>query len=352
MSPRLRPRLYGPDGRPLGAPALLTPERSAHLALPSIGVKGVITAEVVHAATGHVRQRLTFPNTLTTAFLDRLMGGQSTMSSVFGHDAFNNNKMYLGVGTGGSDPTPAQTSLDAQVGGRTRNNGGFLSTTAAGNGWLYWYTRTTWVFTEAEANGNLTELGGFLSSSGGTMVFRQLFRDALGTPVVVTKTASDQLRIIYEFRHYLPATVSGAALTIGGVEYQVDSRPSSASQQVTWAPALTSFGAWSTNPALIRAWENPWTGGITAGWPSGASALASALTHAAYVAGSLVRETEVRWEPGVANYTNGIACVNAQPPMGGDSYVVFNITPRIPKLDTQRLLLTVQTSIAEVDVAA
>src|SRR5690606_35179901 len=137
----------------------------------AIAVEGYFTVELIHARTGLVKRRLHFRNLITDAGLDAMAGGVGISSLI----------NYLAVGTGSSEPSYTDTTLNAEV-ARTNNNGGFGDSDAVvGSGDLveYWRRIRTRVFTQAEANGNLTELGFFSAASGGTMWNRQLFRDEL-----------------------------------------------------------------------------------------------------------------------------------------------------------------------------
>src|SRR5690606_975085 len=119
----------------------------------AVVVEGYFTVELIHARTGLVKRRLHFRNLITDAGLDALAGGARIT------DLIN----YLAVGTGSSEPSYTDTTLNAEV-ARTNSNGGFGDSDArVGDGDLveYWRRIRTRVFTEAQANANLTELGFF-----------------------------------------------------------------------------------------------------------------------------------------------------------------------------------------------
>src|SRR5690606_9804975 len=68
----------------------------------AIAVEGYFTVELIHARTGLVKRRLHFRNLITNAGLDALAGGT----------AINDLVNYLAVGTGSSEPSYTDTTLN------------------------------------------------------------------------------------------------------------------------------------------------------------------------------------------------------------------------------------------------
>src|SRR5690606_31335306 len=119
----------------------------------AVVVEGYFTVELIHARTGLVQRRLHFRHLITHAGPDPLAGGARITDLV----------NYLAVGTGSSEPSYTDTTLNAEI-ARTNSNGGFGDSDAVvGSGDLveYWRRIRTRVFTQAQANGNLAELGFF-----------------------------------------------------------------------------------------------------------------------------------------------------------------------------------------------
>jgi len=180
---------------------------------PTLTVKfgGYFYVDLIDAKTGRVKEHYEFPNLLTDTGMD-WVGGQAGISTLFA---------YLGVGTDNTTPNTGDTTLGAEV-SRTNSDGGFTSEQTSGyvtgsGGPLdspYYYQRRVRLFTEAQGNGNLTELGWFNQSSGGTMGVRSLFKDSGGSPITVTKTSSDQLKVTYEWRMYPPVTVTTGSIAL------------------------------------------------------------------------------------------------------------------------------------------
>jgi len=297
----------------------------------AVVVEGYFTVELIHARTGLVKRRLHFRNLITDAGLDALAGGARIS------DLIN----YLAVGTGSSEPSYTDTTLNAEV-ARTNSNGGFGDSDAmVGSGDLvqYWRRRLTRVFTEAQANANLAELGFFSSSSGGTLWNRQLFRDELGNPTTITKTNEDQLRVTYEYRVYPPWDDVVQEIEVNGVPVEVVNRPQSV--------ASSSWGSWNSgNPALnglgvvttssLEASETDTLPGRSGSPPSGTSA--SSHTVQSYTPGTWYREREARWEPSAANFATGIGLFVSVVNNGGITFA-SKVTPKIMKQNTQRLIV-------------
>lgn len=108
---------------------------------------------------------------------------------------------YVAVGTGNSTPDVTQTALDNEIGrsGHTLNLGDCKTITKISDG--VFDLGVTRAFDYDEANGNLTEYGGAIKSSGAnTLGTRELFRDGNGNPVTVTKTSDNRLVINYILR--------------------------------------------------------------------------------------------------------------------------------------------------------
>src|SRR5690606_24522050 len=210
----------------------------------AVAVEGYFTVELIHARTGLVKRRLHFRNLITNAGLDALAGGATISSRI----------NYLAVGTGSSEPSYTDTTLDAEI-ARTNSNGGFGDSDAmVGSGDLvqYWRRIRTRVFNQNEANGNLAELGFFNAAQGGTMWNRQLFRDELGNPTAITKTSEDQLRVTYEYRVYPPWGDVVQEIEVNGVPTEVVNRPLRVANNSQWGSgqntsALVVLGAMGTD---------------------------------------------------------------------------------------------------------
>ena len=300
----------------------------------AVAVEGYFTVELIHARSGLVKRRLRFRNLITNAGLDALAGGTAIDSLI----------TYLAVGTGSSEPSYTDTTLNAEI-ARTNSTGGFADSDAmVGSGDLveYWRRIRTRVFTENQANGNLAELGFFSAAQGGTMWNRQLFRDELGNPTAITKTNEDQLRVRYEYRVYPPWDDLVQEIEVNGVPTEVVNRPLQVSSASRWgagssgAGALNNLGVVGTG--LWQAYETgtlPGRGGA----PSGTSADASSTAVQSYTPGTWYREREARWEPSRANFATGIGLFQSYANTASSPVFGSKVTPKLMKQDTQRLII-------------
>lgn len=273
-----------------------------------------------------------------------------------GLDFINNQRVstastYIAVGTGSSTPIVSQTALDAEIGRVNRRTTGD-STVVSGASFLYWSIKFVYLFIEAEANGNLTEVGFFNQASTGTMWARQLFKDIGGSPTTITKTSSDQLQVTYEIRLYSPtvdATQTG--LVISGTSYNITTRARAINTGLIWgfdngnnSGFLVLAGTIFTNPGG-RAFDGSTALGPTTGGLSGTSAPASTSVAGSYSNGNFYRDITMKWEPVDGNLSGGIGGFHTY---GGGTTEMFQsvFTPAFAKDATKRLTLVVRCAWA------
>lgn|SRR5215203_1350956 len=325
------------------SPNIIRGGRTLEIELPvlPLKMKGFFTVELIDAKTKEVKFKSTFENTIVDSGLDTIYNTTTLLNAV----------TYVGVGTNNTTPAVGQTGLLAEITPRSSFDGGTADTGAqdAVNGY-YKLTRTR-LFTELQAVGNLAELGIFSSphSSGTNIMFaRQLFKDGVGTPIVVPKTIVDQLRITYELRMYYPlADIVGGILTINSVNYDYTIRTldKASSSSATWAyNGAASVWAQSVGSAGASFWTTSfWVDKVseTNVLASSVSSLSPATSQtrrdaAAYGAGTFYREHSTYWDPGIANFATGVG--SFIPYIGTASpYQVSFGTLKIPKINTQRL---------------
>lgn len=308
--------------------------------LPAARFQGFFTVELIHARTGDVRQRLEFPNLITNVGLD---GWYNT-------PAFN-YWSYAAVGTGSNAPANTDTTLQAEIptptSNRTNANGGIADVIGYAAGPPeYVSLKKTYLFVEAQANGNLTEFGVFSASSAGTMWSRQLFKDGTGTPTVVVKTASDQLRITYEMRYYPPAgdTVTNP-FTVSGVNYSVTTRPfglGAGYQQSVGAFGRNTIG----NANIAQAAQNTvLLTRLQGGFQLTNGVSCDTHTPSAYVGGSYYVDTTYVWNTGSANFGAGGIPLIANFGVNSTDLKFQNLfAPAIAKDNTKKLTLVFRES--------
>ena len=265
---------------------------------------GEFIVELIEAKTGRIKERHQFPNLITDAGMNDI-GARVNISSLFA---------YLGVGTDSTVPDVSDTTLGAEV-DRTNSAGGFGATSGyvTGSHALdapYWYQERIRLFLEGEGNGNLTELGWFQSSVGSTMIVRSLFKDGAGTPITVTKTSDDQLKVTYSWRMYPPLDIVTGSFIL------------------THTATTHSFSASALNIIANRAWGNDHgnlvemlnyyssracvsasglvspTGSVVDFNTAGAAVVADTDTVQAYSAGTFQLDLESIWDASSVPYVN------------------------------------------------
>lgn len=308
-----------------------------------IGFEGWFTIQLIDAKTGRIKRELKFKNLITDVGLDFFGASSSGILPVIGSSG------YCGLGTGSTTPANSDTTLVAEVSpsssNRTTSNGGTFDVTGyvAGPPDYHKYVRT-YLFLEAQANGNLTEVGIFTAVTSGTMWTRQLLKDSGGTPTTVIKTSSDQLKVIYELRVQPPQSDAVTSVTISGTSYTVSIRGVYVGDPgVGWVEVFTNntFGGsigFETNTLVAR---------TTTSNPSG-NVASSSTTVAAYVNGNKYRDITYKFEPGIANFATGVGGIFA-PAIGNGRYL-FQImfSPKFAKDNTMRLTLIVRVSFDRV----
>ena len=330
---------------------------------------GIFKVELIDAATGKVKQYLEFPNLITDAGLDSIMGQTLSQTSLFN---------YIGVGTDNSAPTVGDTTLGAEV-DRTNSNGGFTleeivgyvtGTTDDFDG-AYHFRRFVRLFLEGEGNGNLTELAWFASAAGSTMAVRSLFKDSGGTPITVTKTTADQLKITYDLRLYPPIGNDPDALRSGSFSLIDSGTVILGSTTHSWTASVldtkrSAVWGWffrSNFPFQRGALKHTLDFFSSRAMPSGSELINVTGTQAnfsvgpianssfaidAYVAGTFERTGVSTWEPGAANFgPGGVKGFTVNMSSGeavADHFQVI-VSESIPKTSVDRLKIKWKVAI-------
>jgi len=141
-----------------------------------------------------------------------------TLIAQYGFVALGN---YAVVGTGSAAPNPAQTGLVNEVARTNADTSPAQSNDAEATPGQAVFTRVR-EFTEAQVGGrNLTEWGfSPAGAAGNNLMCRELFRDGLGNPVVITLDTDQRLRLIYKYTvSYSPAigTSQDVSVDINGL---------------------------------------------------------------------------------------------------------------------------------------
>jgi hypothetical protein len=325
------------------APHLITnPHAEVGIQNQPVAFKGRFGYEKIHARTGIVTERGEFDNLITDVGLNALGPGNHHVLNLVGH---------MAVGTGSNPPAVTDIQLQNEI-ARTSSSGGFSSASGydvTDPARPFHWQRKVFLFTETQANGNLTELGTFNASGGGTLWNRQLFRDASGNPTVITKTSDEQLKLFYEWRVYPPVDAVTQVINVNGVDVTVTNRanaPHGTSSE--WSTGvLTHFGLWDING---RIWENNTMPSLTAN-PSGNSYWASTYSTVGYVNNSLYRDGEMRWDPSAANSPSGqLGALTTGAHTGYASPFISTFAPRLTKTANDRVIIQTRVSWARAAV--
>ncbi len=245
-------------------------------------LRGFFELDLIHARTGLIAQKLNFENLIVNTGLDS--AGIEPIGTVLA---------FCAVGTGNAVPSVTDISLQAEL-ARTNAAGGVADVlgynTAEGFAWA----RRTRLFTTAQANGNIAEIGILRNSTGAPMWSRTLPRDGNGNPTVITKTSDFELRVTYELRIYPQAETIYSGL-VNGTAMDITVRQAN---QSTWNPLLTLYHSTFT-------FSRAHTGGLgpVTGSPSGTTFNFTSAALAAYVAGNYHRDCLFTWGAATANAT-------------------------------------------------
>ena len=332
LQSNMRTKLWLPENTRVDSPISL-----------NFGLSGYFTVQVIDAESGHIKQELQFKNLLTDGCLNGI--GNDTFTLGIGPSGFT----HLAVGTGNSTPSTSNTSLDAEI-SRTNSNGGIADILGANSTPEYGYVRRTRVFTTAQANGNLRELGFFNASSGGTLLNRALFRDSAGNPTTVTKTSQDVLVVVYEWRLTAPSgDQSGSFSYFNGT--QTTSwllRPQGVNQDTHWVNAVQYIGDWSATANSLAYFSNSTFFNTRTGLntPATNTGNISLVTPQTYVSNSFQRDVAYRLAVVDGNVAGGIALFVFSP---WDSNSVdrrylyqMSFTPALLKNDVRQIDVTIR----------
>lgn len=196
---------------------------------PSIGAR--LQPQHLHWQVGRYRERLTSgPGGLGRGRLwvpereaeQHNLILDAAYDLLIGQHGFLNLHSYAAVGTGSTPPASTQTALVGEVGRTRRDENGDATGTRTAV-----YTGTPGVydiqvvreFSESEVGGrNFTEWGfSPLSNANGTLMCRELFRDGLGNPIVLTLATDQRLRLIYKIRVTIAPISQAVSLNISGL---------------------------------------------------------------------------------------------------------------------------------------
>jgi len=332
------------------APAIITPERIVE-STQHMGFHGHFNVELIHKPTGLLKRKLQFKNLITTAGLNWIGAGSGGSS---GWDiSFNRgSSAHTAVGTGTTTPTIGDTALVAQV-FRTNSTGvpSISPTYGFADDYSYAYVEHTRVFLPGSGSGNLTEVGIFNASSGGTMWTRQLFKDEFGAPTTIIKTDDDELRITYQLRLNILTTTQDTTQTIKSVSRDLSTRAYDIDASGRWGATsnascvINSIGqSWRTagSGILYSASAMP---AITA-TQTGTGTGNSTGSFATYTAPERFRDGTYIWNPGLGSLDIGsVIWGNSN---WGTPPIITTINPAVNKTASERFTFVGRFSFGSV----
>jgi hypothetical protein len=313
-----------------------------------LNLHGRYHVQLIDAATHNVKTTLTFENVITNAGLNAIGDGSYTSGLE------TTGLQFLAVGSGSTTPDITNTTLVNEV-TRTSSNGGIASEVGSSASPEYSFLKVTRVFTTAQANANLTELG--FVSAGGVLFNRALFKDSLGNPTTIRKTPSDLLQITYELRMTGPQTdVTGTFdySPIGSSSFTL--RPQGINAANQWNNAISRIGVWgyAVNNRVARlststffnirtGVNNPSTDGSTTTAPS-------TITVQSYTNNSFERTVSYVWSTLTGNLASPLSLFVVSPweltgasDQGRYLYQML-FTPGLPKTTTRKLQINLKYS--------
>lgn len=201
---------------------------------PPLEIGARIRPQWLHWQVGRYREKLSFgPGGKGKAdiWVPEREGEQHNLiltqfyDSLIPQYGFIGPSQYAAVGTGSTAPDPTQTQLANEIGTSSspRRTNSVPSGESNGIEALATYgeynIRRVFEFSEAQVGGlNLTEWGfSPVSSYNGPLMTRELFRDGLGNPIVLTLATDQRLRLIYRYKVTVsPTSPQNVSVNIGG----------------------------------------------------------------------------------------------------------------------------------------
>lgn len=211
------------------------------------------------------------------------------------------------VGIGSTPPAVGQTALDTES-ARTANyltGAGNCGTTR--NSATRFTLRRTFDFPVAALNGNYTELGFSWSSAANGNLFSRVLIQSAGSPISLTVTSTQQLRVVYELYIDFVSSVQAINTNFGGAWGNVTG--TSGIQKTT----MTIYNSSQSDAPIAAVGLD----GLTLGFPGNTSGylLEPSIAMAGYICssseallaiGSSRDRTQVLLQSGaLAGYTNG-----------------------------------------------
>lgn len=283
-----------------------------------------------------------FRNLITNTGLDQFGLAQYVNFNIPGTSQVPNR---CAVGTSSTAPAVTDTVLGAQIGaapGPGINSNGASTVTYVAGPPAYWSSVSTFTFAVGAVVGNIAEIG-----TGGTTSLSavpvQLFSHALivdgtGTPTTISVTASDQLVVTFELRHYLDLTDTAYSVTISGTSYSGVIRRCAITNTSLTNPSRQVDDILQTINGTVY---NGSIGSVTSTGPSGTSADLGSSASSSYTAGTYYKSYTFSANTSQANVSGGISAILIQCTWGEWQ---LSVSPPIAKDATKTMTLSFNIS--------
>lgn len=276
-----------------------------------------------------------FYNLITDAGLNFVSGNTTIVAAA----------NYCRVGTSSTTPTVSDTTLGSQTGSSSPPG---TTTSSAQYTEVPYYSghQKVYTFAVGAVSGNLTEIGFFSASSGGTMWSRALIKDSGGNPTTLTLLATEQLKVTYIVRRYIPTTITGSfTLSTNGTNTTINYNIKPANINNIYASWLGGYV--SVDRLYLWAYETDILGNITAG-PSGTASSVIQENMDSYIQGSFYRQTTVVAGTATANFSSGIGSIvffhNVSSEAAYSTGYQCSFSPKIMKTSSQTLSIGIRLS--------
>lgn len=266
------------------------------------------------------------------------------LNFVSGYTTIGEATSYCRVGTSSTTPNVSDTTLGAQTGSacpvETSTNSVQYTTTP------YYSNHTrVYTFTVGAVSGNLTEIGFFSAASNGTMWSRSLIKDSGGNPTTLTLLATEQLKVTYTVRRYIPASLTGSfTLDTNGTNSTINYTITPANISSSSGPFKTGF--FSNRDIYMYVYETNTLGAITSK-PSGTTSSYISVVQSTYTQGSFYSVFTPTIGATIANYTTGIGSISfwcGSDITPDDAAYQCSFSPKIMKTSSQTLAIGIRLS--------
>ena len=268
------------------------------------------------------------------------------LNFVSGNSIIETATRYCKVGTGSTTPTVSDTALAAQTGSVSPTGTTTKSIQYTVEPY-YSNHQAVYTFAVGAVSGNLSEIGFFSSSSGGTMWSRTLIKDSGGNPTTLTLLATEQLKVTYTVRRYIPTSLTGSfTLNTNGVGSTINYNITPANLANSDSLHPFSAGSCGDNGSPLYIYETNTLGSIKSK-PAGSSTSLLSFTTSAYTNGSFQRNSSVVIEASTANFATGIGSfIFWNPLYSSSSYCGYqcSFSPKIMKTSSQTLAIGIRIS--------